>query len=297
MKDEEEELLPWRRPWADGSWVRPRSIRGRVYGSFNSFRLAQVALDRDYKDSRWVTREYAEQLGHPIRRTELGRGIALVRAWPKSVVVYNLEQCEALQKEVVKKEPTLPAAQDITDSYIKREKRLRLKVGHNPTPGLPYYCSPHTHDDDTPFYCRSEDRIVLLPKDLYSDENDAEYYMSAFHEIAHSTGSHKRLDRHDRDESTPFRSHARGREELVAEMTASLLAAESDLTFEGEIVKNAASYVKSWLNTIEEDPSILWKVASDAGKAVDYVLNRNGARMKARKRAIAKARKQARARK
>ena len=287
----DKKILPWERPWTDGRWVRPRSMRGRIYSPFNAFRLAQVAVERDYRDSRWLTREYAEQVGHPVQRKEMDRGTALVRAWPKPVVVYNFEQCEGVEKEEVKKEPTLPVAQAVIDKYRRRERQLGLKVDHNPIPDIPFYCSSHTHTKSNPFYCPSEDPIVLLTEDQYSDQNKAEYYMSAFHEIAHSTGLYKRLDRRDRDKPAPSGSHAYGREELVAEMAASLLAAETDLTFEGKIVKTAGAYVKSWLNKIEEDPSILWKAASDAGKAVDYVLDRNGARKKARDRADKRERK------
>jgi len=112
----------------------------------------------------------------------------------------------------------------------------------------------------------------------------ARYYLTAFHEIAHSSSRCNRLDGLEIGQPYDFGSRAYGREELAAEMTASFLAAETnDLVFVGPIVGNSAVCLDGWLRAIRENPSMLWEASREARKACDYVLDSGQARFKARK--------------
>ena len=291
IKEIEEGGLPqWREPWA--SLERPRSGRpggrkwrgGRPYGAFNAFRLNSVALKRGYTNPRWVTREYAEKMRRPVRKAELGRGTSIVSVYPNPVAVYNLEQLEGARKTELRQRP-LPKADSIIASYKKRERGL----------GLRFRAPRVASEMDSAVYFPSEDNIVIPPKHMFPDDK-SEYYMTAFHEIAHSTGHAKRRDRHDGDSKwESFGSQRYGREELVAEIAACLIASDTELAGHfhssyalghrgrNAIRESSASYLLGWLKGA--NPSALWTASREADNAYKYALDVDGFREKSRDRA------------
>ncbi len=128
------------------------------------------------------------------------------------------------------------------------------------------------HGGDDAFYQPSQD-IVQMPE-LEQFNYVQAYYTTLFHELIHSTGSPKRLERvmgkkfGDKDYSF---------EELIAELGASFLSAEAGMlhyTF-----RNSAAYIKGWrarlLLLITDDNKFFFRAASQAQKAVDFMLDRN----------------------
>ena len=281
------ELPPWRRPWG---LSRPYSFAsGKPYRGVNAYYLAYAAGIEGWHSSRWLTAARAEKEGHPVRSGE--RGELIIMAKPNderesandreepapqppvayfTIPVFNLNQCEGMEW-AEEKTAILPEAQSVIKDYVDRERRLIPGTLRFSERGLRAY------------YVPSEDRIVIPPRSQYTDA--AEYCVTAFHEIAHSTGHPKRLDRRDRNKPSPFGSHEYGQEELVAEMTASLLSAETGLDFGGAWARNAASYIAGWLRVIRGDPDMLIRASFQATAAVEYILDRDGARAEARKRA------------
>lgn len=292
-------LPPWRKPWVQ--MERPRSGRtGKpyYYAPFNAFRLNSVAIERGYTDPRWITLEYAQKTGRPIRKKERGRGIAIVRAYPNPVIVYNWEQREGAEtapRWASRRRPALPKAESVINAYLRREKRLGLRLR-----------APNSEEEaDEASYSSFQDLIVMPHKRLFPKA--AGYYMTAFHEIAHSTGHSKRRDRHDGDsELAPFGSPRYAYEELVAEIAACLIAAGTDLAEqfqdayarEGTEAQNSAAYLRSWLNAISENPSVLYRASEEAEHAYKYALDVDRHRKKSRDRADKRERnRKARARK
>ena len=117
------------------------------------------------------------------------------------------------------------------------------------------------------FYSPSKD-LIRLPNTF----NSASGFVSTFaHEIGHSTGHQKRLDRfssNDKAFNTYKESYAF--EELCAELFASFLCA--DLKVNGEH-ENHASYLSFWLKALKEDKTFLFKASSAASKAYQYLMN------------------------
>jgi hypothetical protein len=109
----------------------------------------------------------------------------------------------------------------------------------------------------------SADRIQLPNKSAFDSE--ANYYATAFHELAHWTGSKNRLDR-DLDKGR-FGNPAYAFEELVAEMSAAFLC--SDYGIQGEL--RHAGYIGHWLKALREDSKAVFKAAALAQKAADYI--------------------------
>lgn len=98
-----------------------------------------------------------------------------------------------------------------------------------------------------------------------------EYYCTLFHELVHSTGHSSRLKRSGITSTTAhFGSEDYSKEELVAEIGASMLTGLSgfvDVTFD-----NSTAYIQSWLRNLKDDKTLIVKAASQAQKAIDYIL-------------------------
>ena len=125
------------------------------------------------------------------------------------------------------------------------------------------------HEGNQAYYSPSGDYVKMPKKEQFDSIND--YYRTLFHELTHSTGHDKRLDRgiHLMLEKEDY-----AKEELVAEFGAVFLSAWAGIMWYTN--KNHAAYLKSWNSAIKEaenDNKFLMKAAAAAQKATDYILN------------------------
>ena len=109
----------------------------------------------------------------------------------------------------------------------------------------------------------SADRIQLPPQQAFYEQIN--FYRTALHELGHWTGHPSRLDR---DQSGTPRSAAYAREELVAEMCSAFTCAELGIV---PTVRHA-DYLGAWLSVLREDSRAIFRAASAASKAADYLL-------------------------
>lgn len=137
---------------------------------------------------------------------------------------------------------------------------------------------PIRHAGNRAFYRPSADSITMPPKKAF--ESPQMYYGTLFHEMIHSTGHSKRLNRGNdtrkRDGSKKSRlSYAF--EELIAEMGASFLNAESGILY--FTINNNAAYLKGWrqalIDNMEKDSRFFFRASSKAQAAADYILQRD----------------------
>ena len=92
--------------------------------------------------------------------------------------------------------------------------------------------------------------------------------------MTHSTGHPSALAR---ELDTRFGSPSYAEEELVAELGSLFLSADLGIQstdLEGEFYENHVSYLQSWMNALENDPSYLFKAASKADHADTFIMER-----------------------
>lgn len=174
----------------------------------------------------------------------------------KHYTVFNVEQVADLRipanlmPELVEDHDPIPAAQEIIDHYAELD---------GPQTGL---------GGDSAYYIPMLDYIAVPLKEQYEDIS--EYYKTHYHEMAHSTGHEKRLNRREvvKVESSD-KIEAYSVEELVAEMTAAMLAGVAGLEFSYE---NTANYLAHWGEKIQADKRILVRAAARAQRASDHIL-------------------------
>ena len=275
------ELPPWAKPWAYAQVMRPMNHERRPYRGINLFWLSMVGMLKGYDDPRWITFNQAKARDGHVRKgeksnevvfwkffeidTKTGKPVKDEDSVPKEqrerrmVVryyrVFNIEQCDGLNLPALGDIPAPQVTLDtdpqaLIDAYLEGES-VDMK---------------HSSVGNGAFYHPAEDRIVVPSVSRFDTVED--YYSTAFHEIAHSTGHKSRLDR---GKGNVFGSHAYGQEELLAEMTAALLCSEMGV-HPAKVVDNNTAYLASWLKTIKEDPTILTKAAQRAQKAFDLVI-------------------------
>jgi antirestriction protein ArdC len=258
----EKGTAPWKMPWTSRAPVN--LISQKPYRGLNVISLASQGYASEY----WLTFNQANKLGGKIRRGEHG---SLVVFWHigeerlnaktgklgKSVLLrystaFNLTQTEGIAEKLgldrqVPRVPDIEAADAIAAAM----------------PNRPAFVA-----SDKAWYSSSRDVVGLPPKESFVS---GEAFASVrFHELAHSTGHASRLNRFEGENCDHrFGSESYSKEELVAELTASMLAGVCGIS--PKIIENSASYCQSWIARLKGDSRLIVAAASAAQKASDYI--------------------------
>lgn len=256
----EQGIIPWRKPWqASGAAISHTT--GKPYSLLNQMLLGRAGEYATYKQIQqaggWVRKGekasmvvFWKWLDREDEETGEMKQIPFLRYYN----VFHVDQCENIKPRFAASNPhnanTDAAAEAVITNYVNREG---VRLEHQ--------------EGDRAFYQPSTDRIVLPLLKQFAET--AEYYGSAFHEMVHSTGHVKRLNR--LDATAYFGSDTYSKEELVAEIGAAALVnrvgLETDKSF-----RNNAAYVQNWLQVLKNDKRFIVSAAGKADKAVALIL-------------------------
>lgn len=302
----EEIQKDWKKGWTDGfaGGGLPQNLSGRPYVGSNAFLLYLHTSMRHFTAPVYMTIKQIREAGAKIKK---GEGSVPVFKWGFSIKDENGKKVSetdyrAMSQEEQSKCNVRPYLKvynewniDQTNlAEVNREKYdailnkfkpevLQDESGMYKNAALDRmferqeWVCPIEYNQINPgaYYSSSFDKIVLprknqfkistTPEDIYKD--GMEYYGTAVHEMAHSTG-HK--DRLNRLENGRFGSPTYAKEELVAELTSALVG--TSLGFDNRIRDNNAAYLKSWISTLRQEPKFIVSVMSDVNKASKMVL-------------------------
>lgn len=125
---------------------------------------------------------------------------------------------------------------------------------------------------DQPAYYPTTDHVLMTPIEAFNNEQS--YYSTLFHELTHSTGHKKRLNRFNNTKSTK-KEYAF--EELIAELGAVFLSAESGILF--STINNSAKYLNGWnkalVANMKKDNKYFFRASSKSQASADYILDRD----------------------
>jgi antirestriction protein ArdC len=262
-------VVPWRSPILGRSSAgHPKNLESaKPYRGVNVFLLAFRAFVRGYGSSYWLTFNQARAKGGAVKK---GEKASLVVFWKQYEAndketgdaknipvlryykVFNVDQCEGLAvPDVV---PFVPA-----DFHPIEAADLRAK-GYADGPTV-------EHGGQQAFYRPDTDRVQMPDATRFASSE--EYYSTLFHELTHSTGHSKRLDRGLDTHPKPFGSPDYGREELIAEMAAAFLCGEVGIM--PAVIDNQAAYIDGWLGQLKKDKKLVISAAGAAQKACDWI--------------------------
>ena len=264
--------VPWRNPIhrnGGGGWPINMDSR-KKYRGINVFLLATVGWATGYGSDYWVTFKQAQKLGGKVRK---GEKSSLVVFWKqydtkdketgedisvpvlKHYNVFNAEQCEGI-------EPPDAAIPDPNAEPFKPIQAARdIVIGYKNGPEV-------IQTGSRAFYRPSTDEVTIpKPERFDTAEN---FYSVLFHELVHSSGISKRLDRGLDTNLAPFGSVDYSKEELVAEMGAAFLAAVAGIS--PPTIEQSAAYIAGWQKQLKGDKKLVVSAAGSAQKAVDLIL-------------------------
>ena len=271
----EQGRLPWVQPWDTslcGCTMPHNAASDRRYSGINVLILWAEVVMKGYASQRWLTYRQAKAAGGNVRKGEKGTTVcyadrftpkaeaeqargedreARTVAFLKRFTVFNIDQCEGLPEDMT-------AAPVATDPVLAIASADAVITASGATFNI---------GGDAAFYSPMHDFVQVPPQAAYHEPIN--WYRTALHELGHWTGHATRLDR---DQKGSFGSAPYAREELVAEMAAAFTCASLGIA---PTVRHS-DYIASWLSVLREDDKAIFRAASAASKAADYLLNLTG---------------------
>ncbi|WP_340135762.1 ArdC family protein [Bacillus cereus] len=254
----EQGTVPWQKSWINGNvavnWKTQKPYRGintmlLDSGEYLTFKQVQEAKGKVKKGAKseivvfWKWLEKEDKVSGDVEKIPM----------LKYYRVFNINQCEGIESKRKEEE---------TFEHNPIEEAENIVKGYINSPSLSW-------NSGRAFYQPVMDHVNVPPMKEFPKVE--EYYCTLFHEFVHSTGHSSRLNRNGITSATAhFGSEDYSKEELVAEIGASMLTGLSgfvDVTFD-----NSTAYIQSWLRNLKDDKTLIVKAASQAQRAVDYIL-------------------------
>lgn len=286
-------------------WGLPRNISGSPYMGMNAFLLSLHAAENGYKMPIYMTHLQAKKekvhilpgsksvpvfkWGMNIRDKE-GKFVSeedyrkMSEEQQKECTVYpylkyfnefNIDQTNYKEKYPDKYEKLLsnfvdPDRNKADTNGMYNNEALNKVIEEKDGWICPIVLDPSKGAAYSPGF----NSIHIPPKENYrlhegnaeeTFKDGQEYYSTALHEMAHSTGHESVLKRDGIVKFDGFGSPSYAKEELVAELTAAMVS--STLGFDKRITENSAAYLKGWAATLRKEPKYIISVMSDVNKA------------------------------
>lgn len=257
--------VPWAKGWVtDGLWPS-NPISGTEYRGINHILLGIYQQMRGYSTPYFCTVKQMISKGGKFVVDAKGQGLPVVvwkpvvredkatgevKRWGfwKGYTVFSLDLMEGI---------ATPSS-DRPEPFTPSEAVKSLDAGYEGGPSIRWIESAQA------YYTPATDEITLPLHSQFVSE--IAYAETISHELCHSTGHSKRLDR-DLKGWNCQQDYAK--EELVAEIGAAIVMQRLGLEPE---MRGMASYVKGWRDKISDDPKLIVSAASKADHASRMVL-------------------------
>ena len=266
----EKGVVPWRSPilgQSQGGF--PRNFHSKKpYRGVNVFLLSIVSYLKGFSSAYWLTFRQAKEAGGSIKK---GEHSSLVVFWKKTQIedtqthekknvfvaryyrVFSVDQCNGI---------AAPDAAPVTPTdYTPIDAAEKIVKGYADGPAI-------KHGGQQAYYRPSTDTVKIPEPTRFSSTEL--YFGTLLHELSHSTGARKRLDRGLEAKLMPFGSPDYGKEELIAEMSAAFLCGHAGIA--PAVIENQAAYVSSWLGRIKQDKKLIIQAAAAGQRAADWIL-------------------------
>lgn len=277
----------WERGWYSVSNEPAfNPISQKRYKGLNAFYLYALSEINGYKDPRWLTFKQAKDLGANVKQGEHAANIFYWNLYDKSTKqsfseetvkdlsaeerdkyfddnvrpvlkyyqVFNADQCDNMPEYKRTAEE-----QSMAEEERAHQNALIERVISNSS-------APISYGGNQAYYSPSTDSIRLPEIKHFKTMQD--YYATALHEIAHSTGHQSRLNR---DLQTTFGTQKYAKEELRAELASIFMQIDMGVSIEGNHFENHASYLASWLKAVKKDVKEFYSASAEAEKISEYV--------------------------
>lgn len=275
----------WEAGWYKVGGAPRNGKTGKNYNGLNALWLYLLAENKGYTDPRWVTYQQAKDLKASVKAGEKSSNVFYwswydkktkkpfdeetvkdmskderqkyldenVRPVLKYYQVFNASQCNNFPK-LDAEQQEMPA-----DERARQNATIESIIANSAAPV--YY-----DGGNRAYYSPGQDSIHLPEIKRFHTMQD--YYATALHEIAHSTGHASRLNR---EMISIFGTSDYAKEELRAELASVFMQLDYDISVEGKHFENHAAYLQSWLKSVRDDQKEFFAAVTDAEKISQYV--------------------------
>ena len=284
----------------------PQNISGRTYEGSNAFLLFLHTAENGYKAPVYMTYGQLYKEGAHVLKGEKAVpvfkwGFSIKDKDGKKVTEEEFDNMTDDEKKECKRRPFLKIYPEFNIdqtnmSEVNKEKydavvsQFRKTDVPTITDGMyvnkaidrmmekqEWVCKiQYDKEEKGAYYSPAKDIVVLPtkaqfrihpndPEECFKDGQ--EYYGTALHEMAHSTGHPSRLDRL---KPAAFGSPEYAKEELVAELTSAMVG--NTLGFDRRISDNNVAYLQNWTSALRKEPKFIVTVMADVNKASRIII-------------------------
>lgn len=263
-------------PWQVEERAR-NGMTDRYYSGANALMLNISSLLFHNGDMRWYTLNQANKLGSHVIKGQKATPAYFFQNTvdrPKKdedgnivkdangLIVYETVRIPPIFKVYyvfnARQLNPVPPRKDVKHDTTYDRGLAETFLANSPA-GINYVPNPK----QVPSYRPGTDEITIPLKSSFLDET--EFFSSAFHEMAHSTGAINRLARKIEN---PFGNEPYAIEELVAEITALSLCEDCNMKYTNT---TSADYIASWLEAIKDPDFKLSSIYSAVSKAARFL--------------------------
>lgn len=284
----------------------PQNISGRTYEGSNAFLLFLHTAENGYKAPVYMTYGQLYKEGAHVLKGEKAVpvfkwGFSIKDKDGKKVTEEEFDNMTDDEKKECKRRPFLKIYPEFNIdqtnmSEVNKEKydavvsQFRKTDAPTITDGMyvnkaidrmmekqEWVCKiQYDKEEKGAYYSPARDIVVLPTKAQFRIHPDdpeecfkdgQEYYGTALHEMAHSTGHPSRLDRL---KPAAFGSPEYAKEELVAELTSAMVG--NTLGFDRRISDNNVAYLQNWTSALRKEPKFIVTVMADVNKASRIII-------------------------
>lgn len=284
----------------------PQNISGRTYEGSNAFLLFLHTAENGYKAPVYMTYGQLYKEGAHVLKGEKAIpvfkwGFSIKDKDGKKVTEEEFDNMTDDEKKECKRRPFLKIYPEFNIdqtnmSEVNKEKydavvsQFRKTDVPTITDGMyvnkaidrmmekqEWVCKiQYDKEEKGAYYSPAKDIVVLPTKAQFRIHPDdpeecfkdgQEYYGTALHEMAHSTGHPSRLDRL---KPAAFGSPEYAKEELVAELTSAMVG--NTLGFDRRISDNNVAYLQNWTSALRKEPKFIVTVMADVNKASRIII-------------------------
>lgn len=260
----EQGIVPWHQSWTNAG-IPMNLLSKRPYRGINLWLL----LSLNYERNLFLTWDQLKKIGGSVLPGEAGHVVLYWKSSSKAngddnemqkqnsklmyYKVWNISQCKDLPEGIVE-----PLVQKEHDTILECE----AIISSMPDSPLLVFTGKKAYYD-------IQKDTVVLPK-MKSFKRSEDYYTTLFHQLIHSTGSEKRLNRKSITEMAELGSEMYGIEELVAEIGSAYLCSFAGIPNAG--ITNGAVYINGWLGKLTNDKKFVVHASGFGQKAIDFIL-------------------------
>lgn len=266
---------PFQQPWKDdvASVLPYNPTTQKPYKGLNTMWL----MMQGHSDPRWLTFKQAQSNGWTVEKGAKGTLINYVKTH-SLVKLIGEDGKPIIDQDGKQKVATVKLDRPlITSAYVFNAEKIK---------GIPPLEIPKQeqgwdnlkrveklvknsgvslqHGGNSAYYNLITDKITMPKKTQF--DTASKYYSVLIHEMGHWTGHENRLNR---PMLSKFGTPDYAKEELRAEIASLMIGGDLNL---GRDFSEHASYIKSWVKILKDEPFELYKASAEAQKIRDYIL-------------------------